>query len=399
MYERRIVATLVQRMRETDNPLMQVLVGPRQTGKSTMLSQALDQMSLPHHFVSTDDELSPSADWIGIEWQEARNLQSQTGQPTLLVIDEIQAIPGWENAVKGLWDADRRVNRPLKVVLSGSSSLLIHKGLADSLTGRFELIHSPQWSFAECRDAFGYSLDDFLYFGGYPGAARFVGDERRWRGYLREAIIEPTITKDVLGREDIRRPALLRQLFVLGARYSAQELSFNKMLGQLQDSGNTATLAHYLELLDQAGILSGLNKYHPKDLARRRSSPRLMVHDTSLMTASSIRSKSMVLEDLELRGHVVESVVGAHLLARGESEGFDVYWWREGNAEVDFVVESGEFLVAIEVKSGRTKSQGGMAIFLKTYPEARRMVIGGSAAGAHPFEEFLRDEVLFPWER
>lgn len=398
MYERAMVATLIQRMEEMDNPLIQVLVGPRQTGKSTMIAQSLAKVDLPVHSVSTDDELSPNADWIRQEWQQARNLQSARRGPALLVIDEVQKVVGWENVVKGLWDADRRNGIPLKVVLSGSSSLLIHKGLADSLMGRFELLHSPQWSLAECEAAFDYTLDEFLFFGGYPGAARLVGDESRWRAYLRDSIIEPTIARDVLEREDVRRPALLRQLFVLGARYSGQELSYNKMLGQLQDAGNVATLAHYLTLLSQAGILSGLEKYHAKELVRRRSSPRFMVHDTSLMTSIANRPRALLLGDHELRGHVVESAVGASLLARASAEGFDVGWWREGTHEVDFVLSSGDDIVAIEVKSGRTKAQGGMAAFLKAHPAAHRMVVGGSAAGAVPIEAFLRGEVPFPWE-
>lgn len=398
MYERVMVKTLVQRMGESQNPLIQVLVGPRQTGKSTMISQALLRISLPVHSVSADDELSADEAWLRREWQQARNLQRTPSDPALLVVDEVQRVSRWEDVVKGLWDADRREGRALKVVLSGSSSLLIHRGLANSLMGRYELIRSPQWSFAECRDAFGYSLDDFLYFGGYPGSARLVGDEARWRAYLRDSVIEPTIAKDVLEREDVRKPALLRQLFLLGARYSAQELSYTKMLGQLQDAGNTATLAHYLTLLSQAGIVSGLEKYHAKELVRRKSSPRLMVHDTSLMTASSRRARATVLGDTELRGHVVESAVGAYLLQRSVAEGFEVSWWREGTNEVDFVVDDGETVVAIEVKSGRMKSQRGMAAFLDKHPGAHRLVVSGGAAGACTLEDFLAGAVPFPWD-
>lgn len=399
MYQRMMVETIKARMREVDNPIMQVLVGPRQTGKSTMISQALSSMDIPFHSVSADEEIAPDVSWIQREWQQARNLQSSYQQPVILILDEIQKVMNWENAVKGLWDADRRQSVPVKAILSGSSSLLLHRGLADSLMGRFELIHSPQWSFEECRDAFGYSLDDFLFYGGYPGAARYVSDEKRWRSYVRDSIIEPTITKDVLEREDARKPALMRALFQLGAQFSGQELSYTKMIGQLQDSGNAATIAHYLTLLGQAGMLSGLEKYNPKELARRKSSPRLMVHDTSLMTASTGRNKELVLGDSELRGHLVESAVGAYLLSRSLEEGFAVNWWREGTKEVDFVICRGEYVVAIEVKSGRTKSQGGMAAFLQKYPNAFRMMIGGSSAGAYSLEEFLASRVKFPWDK
>lgn len=397
MYERRLVSTITARMRETDNPFIQVVAGPRQTGKSTAIGQALEQIEHPAHFASADDVLAPSAEWLRTEWQQARNLQFNTGKPVVLAIDEVQKVPGWPNVVKGLWDADQRERRMLKVVLSGSSSLLLRKGLEDSLKGRFEVLRSTHWGYGECREAFGFSLDDFLFFGGFPGAARLVQDESRWRAYMRDSIIEPTISNDVLAQEDVRKPALMRALFDLGARFSGQELSYNKMLGQLQDAGNTTTLAHYLTLLDKAGVLRGLEKYHPKAIERRKSSPRLMVYDTALMTAALGRKKELLLSDSELRGHLLESAIGARLLAIGPDLGFSVHWWREGNDEVDFVLAGEGKLAAIEVKSGRTKSQGGMAVFLRKYPDATRIVVGGNASGAVSAEDFLLGTDALPW--
>lgn len=397
MYERAQVSTIRNRMLEEENPLIQVVVGPRQTGKSTMLAQAVEGINLLVHSVSADDILSPDENWLREEWQQARNLQRASGKSVILILDEIQKTNGWPNIVKGLWDADRRKKIPLKVFLSGSSILLLRKGLEDSLKGRFELIHSPHWSFTECRDAFEFSLDDFLYFGGFPGAARFKDDEMRWKSYMRESIIDPTISKDVLEGEDVRKPALMRSLFELGARFSSQELSYTKILGQLQDAGNTTTLAHYLGLLDKAGMLCGLEKYHPKALNRKKTSPRFQVYDTSLMTSVSGRSKEVLLSDTELRGHLVESAVGAHLLALSATHGFDVDWWREGSDEVDFVVHDNNIVVAIEVKSGRTKSLKGMSAFLKLYPDAIRMVVGGPTPDACSLEDFLNDESILPW--
>ena len=320
-------------------------------------------------------------------------MTAKGSKTAILAIDEIQKVPHWSAAVKALYDADKRNNVPLRVVLSGSSSLLLHKGLEDSLMGRFELIRSPHWSLTECSEAFGFTLEDYLYFGGYPGAARFASDELRWASYVRDAIIEPTISQDVLALEDIRKPALMKALFKLGALYSAQELSYTKMLGQLQDAGNTVTLAHYLDLLGKAGILCGLPKYDDKELAKRKSSPRFMVYDTSLMTATSSKGKQLFETLPDLRGRLVESAVGARLLARAPEEGFSVSWWREGANEVDFVLSRGNDLAAIEVKSGKESRQSGMAKFLKGHPEAKRIVIGGSSSGACGIEEFLRDKV------
>ena len=393
MYQRSQVSLIAERMLEANNPLIQVVVGPRQTGKSTMLSQAVKSTGLPFHFVSADDPLSPTAEWLRIEWQQARNLTRNNTRPAVLIVDEIQKVQQWSNTVKSLWDADQREESTLKVCLSGSSSLLLHHGLEDSLMGRFELIRSPHWSLAECHDAFGYSLDDYLYFGGYPGAARFASEPKRWASYIRDAVVEPTISQDVLALEDVRKPALMRALFRLGAAYSSQELSYTKIVGQLQDAGNTVTVAHYLDLLGKAGMLCALEKYDDKELTRRRSSPRLMAFDTSLTTALSAKDRTGWLEDPSQRGHIVETAVGARLLARSGAEGFEVYWWREGNKEVDFVIQKGAELTAIEVKSGHESSQSGMAAFLADHPGAKRIVVGGAAAGACTVEEFLLDQV------
>lgn len=393
MFERSQVALIASRTEEKNNPLIQVVVGPRQTGKSTMLSQALAKIGAQHSFVSADDAIIPTAEWLQAEWQQARNESLASGRAFVLAVDEIQKVPHWPTAVKALYDADRRNDVPVKVILSGSSSLLLHKGLEDSLMGRYEIIRSPHWSLHECSEAFGYGLDDYLYYGGYPGAARFADDEQRWATYVRDAIIEPTIAQDVLALEDVRKPALMRSLFRLGAQYSAQELSFTKMLGQLQDAGNTVTLAHYLDLLEKAGVLCGLQKYAPKELSRKKTSPRLMVFDTSLMTAVSGKDRNRYLGESDRKGHLVESAVGARLLARSQSEGFDVFWWREGVSEVDFVLSKGEALTAIEVKSGNESSQSGMTKFLTEYPHAKRIVVGGSAQGSCKIEEFLLDQV------
>ena len=294
----------------------------------------------------------------------------------------------WPEAVKGLWDEDSWDARPLLVVLSGSSSLLIQQGLNESLAGRFELLRSTHWSLPEMDEAFGYSFEEFCRFGGYPGAASLRGDERRWTDYMRDSIIETTISRDVLQMEAVRKPALMRALFELGAQYSAQELSYRKMLGQLDDKGNTEVVKHYLDLLSGAGVMSGLQKFDGKQLRTRKSSPRLMVHDQSLMTASW-RGQGDLLQDPSLRGHLVETVVGSYLLARGLKEGFELFWWRDGDKEVDFVARRGEDVVAVEVKSGRVKNSG-IGEFCKRYPQARPLVAGDRNA---PVEALLRGEV------
>lgn len=373
MFERMLVSQLVKRLKEP-RKFIQIVIGPRQTGKTTAVNQALQKMAKQHHFVSADDPNIVSVEWLRNEWQKARAL-SKSGD-TILVIDEIQKIVNWSSIVKLLWDEDTRSGDSLKVILTGSSSLLLQKGLTESLMGRFELLYSSHWNYSECKQAFNYSLDDYLYFGGYPGSATLIEDENRWARYMRASIIEPTISQDILMMEEVRKPALLRSLFMLGSSYSAQELSFTKILGQLHDAGNTVTLAHYLELLTKANVLTGLQNYSGNQIRTRKSSPRFMVYDTSFMTYANGANKRSLLENPAERGRLVESAVGAYLLARGKEEGFEVYWWRERNNEVDFVIKKGRSLTAIEVKSGRIKNVGGSLVFKRLYPQAFSMIIG-----------------------
>lgn len=388
MYRRLLVDTLVKRIHEP-RQFIQMLIGPRQTGKSTAIKQALQESTIPYH-VALATIGDASMDWLRAQWQQARNLITEANPSVLLAIDEIQLVTQWSGVVKELWDEDTWADHDVRVVLSGSSSVLIKKGLREGLTGRFEIIRSTHWSYQECRDAFGYSFENFLFFGGYPGGASLIDDEYRWLDYLNDSVIEPSISRDVISLEEVRKPELMRRLFYLGAPYSGQELSYRKMLRQLDDAGNTTTIAHYLTLLSGAGLLCGLQKYDPKLIKQKASSPRLAVYDTSLMTATYGQYRSFLLTDPERKGHLVESAVGAYLLARGIKEHFEVFWWRDGAHEVDFVITSGDAVTAIEVKSGRVKSLTGMTAFLTQYPHARALVVGSAEA---PLEEFLLGKI------
>ena len=388
MYKRELEGQIKKRMTEK-RLFIQIVIGPRQTGKTTAVLQALDSLSKPYHYISADDPVLVSPEWLRNEWEKVRLIQKQTGKEIILAIDEVQKIKQWPSMVKLLWDEDTRKKVPIKVILTGSSSLLIQKGLNESMAGRFEVLYSTHWSFRECRIAFNYKLEDFLFFGGYPGGAALRGDTERWVSYMGSSIIEPVISRDILQMEEVRKPALLRSLFTLGASYSAQELSYTKILGQLADAGNTVTLAHYLELLDRANILCGLTKYSVNKVRERQSSPRFMVYDTSLLVWAAGSSRKRFLEMPDAKGHLVESAVGAYLLARGREEGFSVYWWRDRDKEVDFVIESSPHtLTAIEVKSGRIKNTGGGLEFLKRHPAALYIIISNDN-----LESFLEGKI------
>lgn len=388
MYERHFVRTLVDRLSEPRH-FMQIVIGARQTGKSTAVSQALGHLDRQRVEFSFDRPRDRRTAQLERVWNSARQLLESHSE-VIISLDEIQKVPDWSSTVKYLWDEDTRTGRNIKVVLTGSSSLMLQHGLMESLKGRFELIPSTQWTFSECHDAFGYTLEEYLYFGGYPGASALTFDERRWRDYIRDSIIEPTITQDVLEMESIRKPALLRALFEVGAAYSAQEISYRKLLGQLDDRGNTDTVAHYLELLSCAGLMSGLKKYDEKIVKEKSSSPRLMVHDTSLMVVASGESRKRLLEDRDRRGHLVETAIGSYLLARAAREGFAVNWWRDKTSEVDFVITQGRRRTAIEVKSGRVKGMRGLGDFIQRYPGTYALIVGSEE---YPVEDFLLGKV------
>lgn len=365
---------------------LQVVAGPRQVGKSTLVEQVTGALDLSVRYVSADEPTLRGGDWIAQQWEAARLEAGKSA--AVLVLDEIQKIPDWSETVKRLWDEDTRAKRPLKVVLLGSAPLLLAQGLTESLAGRFELLHVPHWSLAEMREAFGWSLEDYLYFGGYPGAAPLASEPARWTRYVADSLIETSIARDVLLLSRVDKPALLRRLFELGCRYSGQVLSYTKMVGQLQDAGNTTTLAHYLELLAGAGMLCGLQKYAGDAARSRGSSPKLQVLNTALMSALSGLPPEEARADREFRGRLVESAVGAHLANAAAGGVCKLYYWRDKNQEVDFVVEAGRRLIAIEVKSGRApQAHPGSAAFAKAFKVHRSLLVGGDGISVEAFLE------------
>ena len=378
-------AVLAERLAEPRR-FVQVVAGPRQVGKSTLVQQVTAELDLPVRYVSTDEPTFRGADWINQQWEAVR-LEATDKAGAVLVLDEIQKIPVWSETVKRLWDEDTRKKRPVKVVLLRSAPLLIAQGLTESLAGRFETLRLPHWSFTEMRTAFGWTLEQYLYFGGYPGAAPLVGDPTRWLRYIADSLIETSIARDVLLLSRVDKPALLRRLFELACRYSGQILSYTKMLGQLQDAGNTTTLAHYLDLLAGAGMVCGLSKYAGDAARIRGSSPKLQVLNTALMTVSAGLSPREALADREYRGRLIESAVGAHLANAAAAGECELYYWRERGEEVDFVVKAHARLTAIEVKSGRApQAHSGTAAFAAAFKTTRTLLVGGDGIAV---EEFL----------
>ena len=398
-YTRKQFYTLRERLLEP-RKFIQVLAGPRQVGKSTLVNQVLAQVSIPHHIEVADAVDPKDSDWIRRVWESARTTMIlRKLEEYLLVIDEVQKIENWSEMVKREWDADSRAHVNLKVVLLGSSRLLLRKGLTESLAARFELIRMPHWSLQEMRDAFGVTLDEYIYFGGYPGPVHMIKDERRWRKYIKDSLVAPAIEKDVIMTSNIYKPALMKQLFELGCSYSAEILSLTKMMGQLQDVGNVTTLAGYLEILDQCALLTGLRKYVNDEARKRGSIPKYQVYNNALLTAYKGRGFVADRTDTKVWGRWVESAVGAHLLSMADELEYEVYYWREPSRnkekidkdnEVDFIIARDGEVTAIEVKSGRRGMNSGLPTFVETFHPKRSFVVG---TGGVSLEDFLNSEV------
>ncbi|WP_113923056.1 ATP-binding protein [Cognataquiflexum aquatile] len=392
-YQRIEKVGLLKRLKDEPRRFIQVIYGPRQIGKTTLVRQIMAELDYPSVMIAADAVPAGDGVWISQQWENARiRQQQQPEKPFLLVIDEVQKIDNWSEQIKAEWDRDTAEEKDIRVVLLGSSRLMLQQGLTESLAGRFEATYLGHWSYKEMKDAFGLTAEEFIWFGGYPGAIALKDDEDRWKNYIRDSLLETSISKDILMLTRVDKPALMKRLFELGSVYSGQVLSYTKIMGQLADAGNTTTLANYLNLLNDAGLLGGLEKYSPNMVRKRSSSPKFMVHNTAIMSGISNESMDTLLADPKAWGRWVESAVGAHLINQSfKDKKLNVYYWREGNEEVDFVLEYKKRVIALEVKSSKTGTLSGMNAFAKQFKPEKTLLIG---ADGIPWQEFLQMDVL-----
>lgn len=366
---------LVKSLRGRVN-LIQAVIGPRQVGKTTLALQLFERWVGPKLYETADQPNIPSAEWISAHWEMSRRQNKIAGRKSLLILDEIQKIPNWSNVVKKLFDEDRRCRMDIRVILLGSSALLMQKGLTESLAGRFEVCRHNQWSFLECRECFSLSFDEYIYFGGYPGALALRKDEARWAAYIRDSLIETVLSKDILLLVPVSKPVLLRQAFGLAVGYPAQIMSYQKMLGSLQDAGNTTTIASYLHLLSQAFLLSPLERWSGSRIRQRGSIPKILIFDNGIISAMQGLRFKTVLNDKTAWGRLIENAVGAQLYFLAQKQGGELFYWRDRENEIDYVLKIGDKIKAIEVKSGKdTQSPAAFTLFQKQYKNAQTIVI------------------------
>lgn len=390
MYKRAEYQVIKSRLEE-DRRFIQVVMGARQIGKSTVVKQVLKDIDIPFRFFSADNVPATNTAWLSNCWAAVRSLKENKGWGSaILVIDEIQKIANWSETVKKEWDADTFNDNNIKVLLLGSSRVLLEKGLSESLAGRFEEIRMTHWTYNEMKECFGLTLDKYIFYGGYPGAATLLNDSDRFEQYIQSSIIDATINKDILMDAPIGKPALLKQTFELGAAYSGNLLSLNKMLGSLQDSGNTSTLAGYVNLLNDSGLLCGLHKYSV-DMSRRRASiPKFQVYNNALKLVYTPLTFEQAILDRKEWGHIFESAIGAYLVSQAFVHRFEVYYWRERSDEVDFILQKKGSLVAIEVKSNAEKTTQGLEKFKQMFNPKTSFIIGD---GGISVEEFFSMDI------
>ena len=386
MFER-VYSKVIKERLEEPRRFIQIVIGPRHVGKTTVVKQVLESLKAPWLMYSADEVPTAQREWISSCWDNARTqLKTDNLNEMVLVIDEVQKIKGWSETVKKLWDEDTFHDTPIKLLLLGSSRVMLERGLADSLMGRFETIKMPHWSFNEMREAFGFTLEQYIYFGGYPAAAPLIGNEERWAEYVRSAIIDATINKDVLVDAVVNKPALLRQTFELASAYSGEAVSLTKMIGQLQDAGNTTTLSSYLNLLDESGLVCGLQKYSADSIRRRASIPKYQVYNNALKSIYCGATFREAQTDRRLWGRLFESAVGCHILNESFTHRVSPFYWRDGNDEVDFVLQYGGKVVGLEVKSNLEKYNTGLSTFRDRFSPHTAFVVGYEG---YPVEEFL----------
>lgn len=395
MYKRRQFNELKSRIEEARNKI-QVISGPRQVGKSTLVKQVLKEISIDFTFISADNVEKNNVSWINEVWETARQrMKLKKEREYLLVIDEVHKVNNWSEAVKKEWDDDTFNDVNIKVILLGSSRLLIKDGLTESLAGRYELIHMSHWSFKEMKEAFGMDLEHYIFFGGYPGGVGFINNEVRWRKYIKDSIVAPAIAHDILMTKTIYKPELMKQLFELGCTYSGEEIALTKLLGQLQDAGNITTLANYLSTLNESHLLCGLQKYANDNARKYNSVPKMMVYNTALLSSLYGLNYSQVFTNPKMWGRWVESAVGTHLLNMANELDYRIYYWRERNDEVDFILEYNRQCIAIEVKSGRRTTNAGISVFKEKFRPLHTFIVGN---GGIPLEEFLSSDLKYLFE-
>jgi predicted AAA+ superfamily ATPase len=366
---------LLDRLREPAPGRIQLLTGPRQVGKTTLLLDLAEHLGEAAHYVAADDPQAGLPGFWERVWTEAETRASRGGGA--LFIDEIQHIADWAARIKAQYDRLRRRKIRLHVVATGSSALRLGAGSRESLAGRFERLTLTHWSALTLMERFKLapSASTLLTvrLGSYPGSLQFQNDIPRWRAYVRDSIIEPAIGKDVLALGVVRRPGLLRQIFAVAISMPAQIVSLQKLQGQLHDRGALETVAHYLALLEEAYLVAPLRKFGAREHRQRAAPPKLVALNNALPSALHPQGPPDPSREPARFGSWVENAC----LAFAWNSGQRVTYWREEPLEVDGIIDGSWGAWAVEVKTGAFDSSQlrGLLEFCRRHPRYRPLVV------------------------
>jgi hypothetical protein len=395
-----VIAQLAGRLAEPAPGYIQVLVGPRQVGKTTLLLEIASRWRGQAVYVAADAAEASLPGWWEEQWRTVERLAKD--KPAVILFDEIQYLSNWNRILKAKHDQIRRRRVPVHVVVSGSSSLRIGAGTKETMAGRFERLQLLHWPARELAKRFhlnpAEAVEQIIRYGSYPGAIPLLKDFPRWRAYIRDSIIEPATGRDILATEPIRRPALLRQLFAVSVAHPAQIVSLQKICGQLTDQGALQTVAHYLHVLEEAFLVTAVHKYSERALRRRSSPPKLVVLNQAFLSAAAGEASPTPERQPEQWGRWIENACIAHAFNSGQG----VYYWRAEPLEVDLITDGSWGRWAIEIKTGNYGVQHltGLLEFCRRYPEYRPFVLcdpgsEGTAReagiGAKSWSDFLLD--------
>ncbi len=367
---------LAKRLAEPAPGRIQLLAGPRQVGKTTLLLEVAERFGKQSVYAAAD---APEAALPGF-WERivARTEETAAARGrAILLLDEAHLLHGWGARLKGVWDRFKRRKTPVHIVASGSSALHLAVGSRESLAGRYERLTLTHWSARSIAEVYGVPTEEaadlVVRMGSYPGAFPLRKDVARWSAYVRDAILEPAIGRDILALAAVRRPALLRQVFGVAASSPAQIVSLQKLQGQLQDAGALETLAHYLALLDEAFLVASLPKYSTNVARRRASPPKLVPLNNALVAVVDPEGIADSKSDPKRFGVWVENACLAHAWNSGQR----VAYWREEPLEVDGVLEGSWGKWAIEVKTGRFQPSDltGLLEFSRRHPGFKPLVV------------------------
>jgi predicted AAA+ superfamily ATPase len=367
---------LLKRLSEPAPGRIQLLSGPRQVGKTTLLLEIAERERGAAIYAAADGpEAALPGFWERL-WGEAESRASAVKRAVLL-LDEIHLMPQWAARLKGEWDRARRRKVPIHVIATGSSALRLSSGSRESLAGRFERTVLTHWSASSLSDIFGVPRSEVsdlvVRRGTYPGAFQYSEDVGRWTAYVRDSILEPAIGRDILAIEAVRKPALLRQVFGVCASSPAQIVSLQKLQGQLQDSGALETIAHYLQLLEEAFLVVPLTKHSTRAARQRAAPPKLVTLNNALLAVVEPRGIPDASRDSARYGAWVENACIAYAWNSGQR----VSYWREEPHEVDAVLEGSWGAFAVEVKTGplTVSDLRGLGEFTRRFPKYVPLVL------------------------